>query len=95
MTVWVLDAVYNRTHGQLVAALELLLTHAQLTLQDEDAVSAALAQYRAHTALGFSDCLVLEVARKAGHVPLGTFDRRLAKLAGAQRVCHRGETSPR
>ena len=24
--------------------------------------------------------MILEVARKAGHVPLGTFDRRLAKL---------------
>jgi hypothetical protein len=31
-------------------------------------------------------CLVLEVARKAGHMPLGTFDRNLAKLDGAQRL---------
>jgi predicted nucleic acid-binding protein len=36
--------------------------------------------------LGFSDCLVLEIARKAGHVPLGTFDRALAKLEGAERI---------
>ncbi len=36
--------------------------------------------------LGFSDCLVLESARKAGHIPLGTFDRQLAKLEGAQRL---------
>jgi hypothetical protein len=26
---------------------------------------------------------VLEIARKAGHTPLGTFDRKLAKLDGA------------
>jgi predicted nucleic acid-binding protein len=36
--------------------------------------------------LGFSDCLVLETARKAGHLPLGTFDRDLAKLDGAVRL---------
>lgn len=35
-------------------------------------------------ALGFSDCLVLEAARKAGHGPLGTFDRELARLDGAE-----------
>jgi len=28
----------------------------------------------------------LEVARKAGHLPLGTFDRDLAKTDGAQRL---------
>lgn len=30
--------------------------------------------------------LVLEIARKAGHLPLGTFDRTLAKITGAERV---------
>ena len=29
---------------------------------------------------------VLETARKAGHIPLGTFDRSLAKLDGTQRL---------
>jgi hypothetical protein len=29
---------------------------------------------------------MLEVARKAGHVPLGTFDRDLGKLDGAERL---------
>jgi predicted nucleic acid-binding protein len=36
--------------------------------------------------LGFSDCLILEVARAAGHLPMGTFDRDLGKLSGAQRL---------
>jgi hypothetical protein len=27
---------------------------------------------------------LLEIARKVGHLPLGTFDRDLSKLAGAQ-----------
>jgi predicted nucleic-acid-binding protein len=85
-TVWVLDAVYERTPAQLAAALERLLAHAELTLQDAAAVEAALRHFRARPALGFSDCLILEIARKAGHLPLGTFDRGLAKLDGAQKV---------
>jgi predicted nucleic acid-binding protein len=32
------------------------------------------------------DCLALELARKAGHLPLGTFDRRLRRSAGAERL---------
>ena len=85
-TLWVLDAVYERTPAHIALAVERLLAHAALTLQDADAVAAALDQFRARPALGFSDCLVLEIARKAGHLPLGTFDRQLAKLDGAQRL---------
>lgn len=84
--VWVLDAVYERTPKQLVAALELLLAHESLVLQDADVVAAALAQFRARPALGFSDCLVLEIARKAGHLPLATFDKALGRQAGAQKL---------
>ena len=65
----------------------MLLNHQHLTLQDSDAVAAAaVATFRRRPALGFSDCLLLEVARKAGHVPLGTFDRNLGKLAGVERL---------
>jgi predicted nucleic-acid-binding protein len=85
-TLWVLDAVYERSAEQIGAAVERLLAHADLTLQDADVVAAALGQFRAKTALGFSDCLVLEIARKAGYLPLGTFDRQLGKVAGAQRL---------
>ena len=85
-TLWVLDAVYERSAGQIAAAVERLLAHADLTLQDADAVAVALGLFRAKPSLGFSDCLVLETARKAGHVPLGTFDRQLGKVTGAQRL---------
>ena len=83
---WVLDAVYGRTAEQIATALDTLLNHKDLTLQDPDVVAAALQQFRERPALGFTDCLVLEVARKAGHMPLGTFDRRLARLPGAERL---------
>ena len=85
-TIWVLDAVHERTAAQLAAAIEMLLNHEQLSIQDAEVVSQALEQFRSRPALGFSDCLVLEIARKAGHLPLGTFDRVLAKLQGAQRL---------
>jgi len=81
---WVLTAVYDLTHGEIVTAVEMLLHHRDLTLQDPDSVAAALEQYRKRPALGFSDCLILETARKAGHIPLGTFDRNLSKLDGAE-----------
>jgi predicted nucleic-acid-binding protein len=70
----------------LATAIDLLLDHQNLTLQDADIVRLALVHFRARPSLGFSDCLVLETARKAGHLPLGTFDKTLARLEGAQRV---------
>jgi predicted nucleic acid-binding protein len=42
--------------------------------------------HQKRSSLGFSDCLVVEAARKAGHGPLGTFDRELGKLEGAQLI---------
>ncbi len=85
-TVWVLDSVFDRTPQQIVAALDMLLAHASLVVQDADTVDAALAHFRKRPALGFSDCLVLEIARRAGHLPLGTFDRELARLPDAQKL---------
>jgi len=83
-TTWVLDAVYERSAEQIATAIDMLLNHKDLTLQDADVVTSALDQFRKRPVLGFSDCLVLEIARKAGHLPLGTFDRNLAKLDGVQ-----------
>ncbi len=85
-SIWVLGAIYERAAKQLIAALELLLAHETLVLQDADVVAAALVQFRIKPALGFSDCLVLEIARKAGHQPLATFDKALGRLAGTQRL---------
>ena len=83
---WVLSSVYKRAPQAIAAAVKMLLNHHQLTLQDADAVSAAVAQYRRRPAVGFSDCLMVEVTRKAGHGPLGTFDRHLARIDGAHRL---------
>jgi predicted nucleic-acid-binding protein len=84
--IWVLISVYELDAPAVATAVDILLNHRDLTVQDGETVAAALQQYRAKPSVGFSDCLVLEVARKAGHLPLGTFDRALAKLEGAQRL---------
>jgi predicted nucleic-acid-binding protein len=85
-TVWVLDSVYGLSREKLTIAVEMLLNHRELTLQDSDVVAEALDNYRKRTAVDFSDCLVLSIARKAGHIPIGTFDRDFAKMEGVQRL---------
>lgn len=84
--IWVLTSVYRLRPPAVATAVEMLLAHRELTLQDAEVVAAALAQYRKRPAVDFSDCLVLESARKAGHLPLGTFDRDLARLDGVERL---------
>jgi predicted nucleic-acid-binding protein len=84
--MWVLVSAYEVKPEKIATAVEMLLQHKDLTIQDADVAGAALDQFRSRPTLGFSDCLILEVARKAGHLPLGTFDRDLSKLDGAQRI---------
>jgi predicted nucleic-acid-binding protein len=84
--MWVLASVYELDAAAITTAVEMLLNHKDLSLQDADVVAAALTHFRKRPKLGFSDCLMLEVARKAGHLPLGTFDRELSKLDGTQRL---------
>ncbi|HEY0156408.1 MAG TPA: type II toxin-antitoxin system VapC family toxin [Thermoanaerobaculia bacterium] len=85
-TLWVLSSAYRRSPRELADAVEMLLSHRSLSIQDADIVAAALEQYRRTPSLGFSDCMLLELARKAGHLPLGTFDRKLSRLEGTQRL---------
>ena len=85
-TTWVLSAVYDLKPEAIATAIEKLLNHRVFAVQDPDVVEAALQHFRSKPALGFSDCMVLEIARKAGHTPLGTFDRNLSTLSGAKRL---------
>jgi len=83
---WVLAAVYDLGAPEIMKAVGMLLNHKNLTVQESEVVSAALEHFQKKPALGFSDCLLLEVARRAGHLPLGTFDRDLGRLHGAERL---------
>jgi predicted nucleic-acid-binding protein len=83
---WILAAVYELAPKDLASAIEMLLDHKELVLQDSDVVEAALELFRTKPSLGFSNCLMLQLAQKSGHLPLGTFDRNLAKVEGVQKL---------
>lgn len=85
-TTWVLSTVYSRSSRQIAHAVARLLEHENLILQDPDVAAAALTRLQQRPALEFSDCLILEIARKAGHLPFGTFDRGLGRLEGANKL---------
>jgi predicted nucleic-acid-binding protein len=83
---WVLASVYEMSLPEVATSVRMLLDHEQLTLQDPDVVEAALDSLEGKPAVSFSDALLLELARKAGHLPLGTFDHSLAKRDGAEKL---------
>jgi predicted nucleic-acid-binding protein len=84
--MWRISRFYKLSAKEIANAIEMLLNHRDLVLQDAETIAAALELFRAKPSLGFSDCLMLQLARKAGHLPLGTFDRSLAKVEGTQKL---------
>ena len=82
-TVWVLGTVYALDADRIATAVEMLLEHEHLAVQDADVVLAALDHFRWERAVGFADCLIVEGARRAGHLPVGTFDKPMFRLGGA------------
>ena len=85
-TVWVLDSVYARTPIQLAKGIEMLLDHESMVVQDADLARRAVAVFRKHPSVGFSDCLIVELARRSANLPLGTFDRSLSRIEGTERI---------
>jgi predicted nucleic-acid-binding protein len=83
---WVLSTVYELSAKDVAKAIEMLLHHRDLVIQDAEAVASALELFREKPALGFSDCLILQLARRTAHLPLGTFDRGLSRVEGAQKL---------
>jgi predicted nucleic acid-binding protein len=83
---WVIRSVYGRSAGQVAVSVEMLLSEKHVTMEDPVVVEAALELFRSRPALKFSDCLILELARKAGHLPLGAFDRDLGRVPGTQKL---------
>ena len=85
-TVWVMQSVYGLNRRRIGTVVGMLVEHEYLTLQDEDVVRRAHATFSGTRSTGFSDCLVVEIARKAGHVPVGTFDTKMSRVDGAHRL---------
>ena len=82
-TVWVLDSAYGLSDDRIATALGMLIEHDRLVLQDRGVVRAALAEFTRGAKAGFADCLIVEIARKAGHQPVGTFDKSMSRIDGA------------
>lgn len=82
----VLASLYDLRPREVADAVEMLLEHPSLAFHEPEVVLAALTSFRSRPAVEFGDHLILALARKAGHEPLGTFDRRLGKLEGAKRL---------
>ncbi len=82
---WVLSSVHGFGRADVSDFVEMLLATDGFELQDPLGVKDALDTHRSSKA-EFSDCLVLAIARRAGALPLGTFDRDLGRVDGAQRV---------
>ncbi len=82
--VWVLRSAFRFDPSRVANAVEWLLAHDSLSFQEPTIVIAALKLFQKRPSLGFTDCMMLETARHAGHLPFGTFDRDLAKMDGAE-----------
>ena len=85
-TLWVLQSVYGLSRQRLGTVVDMLMEHDRLTLQQEEVVRKARAAFESGQSAGFSDCLIVEAARQAGHTPVGTFDKAMSRLDGAHRL---------
>ena len=83
---WTLSAAYGLRPAAIARVVSMLLEHDSIVLEQPDVVALALERFKARPSVGFSDYLILEAAHRAGHLPLGTFDKNLARLEGAERL---------
>ena len=67
---------------QIATVVGMLVEHDRLTLQDEDVIRGAHSAFERDRSAGFTDCLIVELARKAGRLPVGTFDRAMSRVEG-------------
>lgn len=83
-TVWVLGSRYAYPLERLITFIDQILYNETLIIERPEVVEDALNLYRQAKKISFSDCLILAVARAAGHTPLGAFDQQLGRLEDAQ-----------
>ena len=81
--VWVLERAYGYSRQRIAAILEELVATEGLVVEAAQDVAQAAFRYRSEAA-GFSDLMVLAAARRAGALPLYTFDRKAARLEAVE-----------
>jgi predicted nucleic-acid-binding protein len=77
--IWVLERAYELGRREQGVIIDMLLQHKTIALESPDLIAAALVSFRQNHGIGFSDALILEAARRAGHLPVATFDKRFSK----------------
>ena len=82
---WVLRTSFEYPKNAVMGVLSSLFSAAGLSFESEHALEVALQLYRDGSA-DFADCLHIALAAQAGELPLWTFDRRAAKVNGAQSI---------
>jgi len=82
---WVLRSSFEYAKDEVMQVLSSLFSAAELTFESERALEVALQLYRKGPA-DFADCLHIALAAQAGELPLWTFDKRAAKVNGAQSI---------
>jgi len=88
---WVLRSNFGYAKDRVMEVMSSLFSAAELNFESERALEVALQLYREGSA-DFADCLHIALVAQAGEVPLWTFDKGAAKVAGAQLI---GRASPR
>lgn len=80
---WTLERTYRRSREEVSTVVLDLTARDNLVVEAGDDVARAAVQYR-RGGPGFADRMILGAAARAGAAPLYTFDRRLAREAGAE-----------
>lgn len=83
-TVWVLESAYRFSKTEILNVIERIRENPALEFEVMDRLDTALVLYRNSNA-DFADVLILAAATQQ-QVILYTFDRKLARLDGTQRV---------
>lgn len=87
--VWVLERAYGYGRAEVAAALEGLLAAPEIVVEQTQDAGAALQRYREGGA-GFADLMIVAAARRAGAGRVVTFERRMARIEGVERLTAQG-----
>jgi predicted nucleic-acid-binding protein len=82
---WVLRVAYKFDRATIAASLRRLIDTSGVQVEDDATMRSALAAFEAGAA-DFADYFILESARRAGALPLHTFDERLSRTDGTKLV---------
>ncbi len=84
-TLWVLQSVFSYQKEDLILLLNSLLNNADLVIENESLVSAALSLYEKHRA-GFADCLISVKNAAAECQTTLSFDKAASNLPTMTRL---------